>query len=154
MVTEEWNVTELQRRFPSKAQYQAIQRDIRAKARNANKIIKSGKISPKTRVSKPVRTASKEWVRFAWAKKFGTSSTAPSSVRAALAKLRPHFANQDVDEYLTRIQGGLTIREGLPENQGPLNSFVNQTSGAAMGALSRAGPPQAITSFKPAFVKF
>ncbi|MDT4813656.1 RHS repeat-associated core domain protein [compost metagenome] len=154
VVTEEWNVTELQRRFPSKAQYQAIQRDIRAKARNANKIIKSGKISPKTRVSKPVRTASKEWVRFAWAKKFGTSSTAPSSVRAALAKLRPHFANQDVDEYLTRIQGGLTIREGLPENQGPLNSFVNQTSGAAMGALSRAGPPQAITSFKPAFVKF
>ncbi|MCY1449009.1 hypothetical protein D9M71_657270 [compost metagenome] len=122
--------------------------------RNANKIIKSGKISPKTRVSKPVRTASKEWVRFDWAKKFGTASTAPKSIRAALEKLRPHFASQDVDEYLTRIHGGLTIREGMPENQGPLNSLVNQASGAAMGALSRAGPPQAITAFKSAFVKF
>lgn len=154
VVTEEWNITELQRRYPVKKDYQAIQRDIRLKARNANKIINSGKVTARTRVGKPVKTASPAWVRYEWQRKFGTGSTPPKSIRAALAVLRKHFANQDVDEFLTRIQGGLTIREGMPENQGPINSFVNQTSGAAMGALSRSGPPQTITAIKPAFTVF
>jgi RHS repeat-associated protein len=144
VVTEEWNLSELERRFPQKAEYQAILRDIRAKARNANKFIKSGRVTAYTRVAKPVRTASREWVAHAWVKKFGPTSNPPTSVRAALKLLRKHFGNQDVDEYLTRIQGGLTIREGAAENQGPLNSFVNQTSGAAMGALSRRGKAERI----------
>jgi RHS repeat-associated protein len=152
VVTETWSNSELQRRFPKKSEYQAIQRDIRAKARNANKIIKSGKVKAYTRVSRPVKTASKEWIRYEWKRK-KLGGAPPTSIRKGLAKLRKHFANQDVDEYLTRIQGGLTIREGLPENQGPLNSFVNQTSGAAIGALARRGPPVPITRIRAEFVK-
>jgi len=153
VVTETWSESELQRRFPAKSDYQAVVRDIRAKARNANKIINSGKIKPMTRVAKPVKTASKEWVRYKWAKVNGNGSAPPTSIRTALRQLRNHFHDQDVDEYLTRIQGGLTIREGMPENQGPLNSFVNQTSGAAMGALSRSGKAVPIARIVAAFVK-
>jgi hypothetical protein len=121
------------------------------KARNANKLV--GILKPWTRVKNPVKTASPQWVKYAYAKKFGTTATAPSSIRAALQDIRPRPGwNQDVDEYVTRIQGGLTIREGFPENQGPLNSNVNSISGAAMGALSRAVPPQPISRYAVAFV--
>jgi RHS repeat-associated protein len=151
-VTEEWSISELKARYPKSSDYQAIQRDIRAKARGANKFISSGKVAASTRIGKPVRTASKEWVRWRWQQKYGLASTPPKSIRAALAVLRSHHAAQDVDEYLSRIHGGLTIREGAPENQGPLNSFVNQTSGAAMGALSRSIPPQPVSAIKSTFV--
>ncbi|HEX6095553.1 MAG TPA: polymorphic toxin-type HINT domain-containing protein [Thermoanaerobaculia bacterium] len=152
IVTETWSNTELKKRFPNKSQLDAIKRDIRAKAANANKIVLGGTIKAFTRVKNPVKTASKQWVRHAYAKKFGANAKVPSSIRQALQAIRPRPFKQDVDEFLTRIQGGLTIVQGAPQNQGPISSFVNSTSGAAMGALSRAGPPKRIRRFAIRFV--
>ncbi len=151
VVTETWNRSELKRRYPKTSDRQALERDIRAKHRNANKFMKQHGIKAETRAPKKVRTRSKEWVRWKWKQK-GLPGSPPKSIRAALKIIRSHPFNQDVDEYLTRVQGGLTVFEGYPDNQGPLNSFVNQTSGAAMGALSRSGPSQPITRFQAKFV--
>jgi RHS repeat-associated protein len=145
-VTEVWSKTELKKRYPDHAEYKSIKAEIRRKARKANDILAMG-LQAFTRVRNPVRTRSREWVREAWTQVNGPNSTAPTGIRPALEALNPHFAKQDVDEYLTRIQGGLTINEGWAVNQGPLNAFVNQTSGAAMGALSRRVTPSPITQF-------
>ncbi len=153
VVTETWSRSELKRRYPNGGERQKIERDIRYKARSANKFMKNNSIKAMTTVGKKkVKTASLNWIRYEW-KRRGLPGTAPKSVRSGLKILRPKyaFANQDVDEFLTRIQGGLTVREGYPDNQGALNSFVNQTSGAAAGGLARRGPPRQIFRFKVAF---
>jgi len=150
VVTETWTDSELKKRFPKVKEYQAIKRDIRFKARRSNWAIKYKHVKPFTRVKKPVKTASMMWVKSEWKVRF-PGKPVPTSVRKALMKIRPAyaFANQDVDEFLTRVQGGLTIREGAGWNQGALNSFVNSTNGAAMGALSRRyATPVKITRFK------
>jgi hypothetical protein len=153
VVTEQWSKSQLKSRYPDHAEYKAIKADIRHKAAMANRVLAMGVIQAFTRVGNPVKTASLRWVRRKWTVQFGAKADPPpSGVRPALEDIRPHFANQDVDEYVTRIQGGLTIDQGLPENQGPLNAFVNQTSGAAMGALSRAVPPSPITAYQVEFV--
>jgi hypothetical protein len=153
IVTETWDRSTLKKRFPKKAEYQAVERDIRAKTRNANKMIKTYGYKPWTRVKNPVKTASKEWLRDIWKQKYGSTATMPSSIRVALAKLRPVGGlNQDVDEFISRIQGGLTIREGDAFNQGPAISFVNSTSGSSAGALSRAVTPQRIYGYSAQFI--
>jgi RHS repeat-associated protein len=149
--TEHWNLNELRRRYPNNAHYQAVLRDIRFKARSANKILAGGPVRAFTRALNRVRTASREWVAWKWRRVYGIGSRAPNSIRTALGTLRAHPASQDVDEYLTRLHGGVTVREGMPENQGPLNSFVNQTSGSAAGALSRRVNVQRILRFRVAF---
>ncbi|WP_339863349.1 polymorphic toxin-type HINT domain-containing protein [Paremcibacter congregatus] len=150
-VTEVWDESELRTKFSTTAEFQAAKRDIRFKARRANWAIKNKMAKPWTRVKKPVRTASKQWMVWKWKQKY-PGIPAPSSIRLGLAKIRPHFYKQDVDEYLTRIQGGLTIREGAAWNQGPLNSWVNSTSGSAMGGLSRSMKPVRIKGFRVKFI--
>lgn len=153
LYTESWSESELNRRFPKKSEYQAVKRDIRAKHRNANRILKGGIVKASTRVGKKVRTASDMWVRSMWKQKYGTTLPKGYGVRKGLATIRPHFGLQDVDESLTRLHGGLTIREGMPENQMPMNAFANQTSGSAAGALARRVPPTPIFRFRAVFVK-
>ena len=152
VATYQWSESELQRRFPNHVQ--ALKRDIRMKTRNSNKLI--AKLKPYTRVSNKVKTATKQWIRAEWARTQG-AATMPQSSRAALAILRPeyNFSAQDVDEFVSRIQGGQTIREGVPENQGALNSLINSAHGGASGGMAYSvNPPQAITRYKDVFVSF
>ena len=150
VVTETWNGPQLKKRFPNTAEYQAIVKDIEFKAGLANKMINQKKIKPYTRVSNPVGTASQMWMIDRFAIRFGLNHPVPTSIREGMQELRPRKWGwlQDVDEAISRIQGGLTIREGVPENQFPINSFVNYASGAAAGALSRRGPVQRITKYR------
>lgn len=70
-----------------------------------------------------------------------------------VGKLGKAIFKMDVDEFIARNQGGQTIlTDKNINNQGPLNAFVNSTSGAAdKGLLNSAGPKRSIKQY---YVKF
>ena len=152
IVHETWDMSEIMKKFPNT--YKEHVADIKYKAAMANKMIKKMNamgVPVTTSVgSQKVRTATQEWVTYRWDSQ--VHGKRPKSSRAALNIIRPLQDPQDVDEFLTRLHGGRTIREGMAENQGPLLAFPNSTHGAAMGALSRGyATPQVIKGFRVAF---
>ena len=150
VVTYQWSVSELQIRAPNKLS--AIKRDIRLKTRNSNKLIT--KLTPYTRVTNPVKRATRQWINAEWQRRFGSAPKPSDSTSDLLDILRPkyNFGKQHVDESISLIQGGLTIRDGVPENQTILNGMVNMAHGGATGALARAGPPRQIFRYRDVFV--
>ncbi len=154
-VEESWSRSEIATRFPNAVDYSHIVRDILLKMNNANALISSGFRAFTTVGSAKVSTASMEWIEEFWLRN-SMSGRPGSLVRPALNIIRPRNFPQDVDEYLTRLHGGLTVEQGAMHfsNQGPLSSFVNQSHGGEMGRLARGHSPNSvpITRFIVRFV--
>jgi RHS repeat-associated protein len=136
---ETWNGPALKKRFPAPGEYTAAVKELRQKEVLFNKLLRSSKVRISTRAQNPARTASPQYVRKVWVDEKGTRARQPKGIRATINKLRPNpFKwDRDVDEVIPRILGGLTIREGVPENQRFANALLNYASGGAIGALAR-----------------